>query len=259
MSLDATNWAWRMQSLTALEKLVLLSLADRAGESHESWPSWSRLALDTCSDRKTVGKCLASLVKKNIIKKTGELKKRVPVYILIGVTSREEEKLSTEKKSSSTKNGTVSKTNSTKNGTRSSTKNGTQNLSVNLQENLSGEIPFFSIKTETQNRMTKKEVPFTDDIICQIEYYVMKSSDKRDASESIDIAIALHTKKQWRIPSGYNGITSKSIADKELRDEREKREGYAEEANVMRGIRTKVVNDSMLQLKSILNVTKPQD
>ncbi|HCJ7469482.1 TPA: helix-turn-helix domain-containing protein, partial [Acinetobacter baumannii] len=42
MSLDATVWAWKTRqkqkvggALKPLKKLVLLSLADRAGETHE--------------------------------------------------------------------------------------------------------------------------------------------------------------------------------------------------------------------------------
>ena len=37
MSLDATLWAWR-QPVTPLQKLVLLSMADRAGEDHTLCP-----------------------------------------------------------------------------------------------------------------------------------------------------------------------------------------------------------------------------
>lgn len=53
MSLDATSWAWR-QKLTSSEKLVLLSMADRAGEEHTCYPSISRMAQDTGLNRKMV-------------------------------------------------------------------------------------------------------------------------------------------------------------------------------------------------------------
>lgn len=259
MSLEATLWAWKMQAITALEKLVLLSLADRAGETHEAWPSWSRLSFDTCSDRKTVGKALKSLSEKGIIKKTGKLISRVPIYILIGVESRSSEKLSTKSKSSSTKSGTIHKTSSTKNGTRScpksgtrsSTKNGTQNLSVNLQENLPRDSSFFNIKKQTQERLEQRKIPFTEDILCQIEYYAMKHTDQREATESIDIAISLHAKKQWNIPSGYNGITAKSIAEKEAREEYDRREQFQEDAVIMRNVLTDVAKTGLTNLKSI--------
>lgn len=50
MSLDATNWAWRVGltekkggSRIPLKRLILLSLADRAGEDHCCYPSMQRL------------------------------------------------------------------------------------------------------------------------------------------------------------------------------------------------------------------------
>ena len=42
MSLDATLWAWK-QKLKPAQKLLLLSLADRAGENMECYPSVKRL------------------------------------------------------------------------------------------------------------------------------------------------------------------------------------------------------------------------
>lgn len=57
MSLDATKWAWEVQfsdrkggSLKPLKRLVLLSLADRAGEEHTCYPSVKRLEDDTNLD-----------------------------------------------------------------------------------------------------------------------------------------------------------------------------------------------------------------
>ena len=93
MSLDATNWAWRVQfkerkggSLKPLKRLVLLSLADRAGEDHTCYPSVKRLEEDTNLDRKTVMKIIAELIEDGLIQDTGERKgrtKQVKVYHLI--------------------------------------------------------------------------------------------------------------------------------------------------------------------------------
>ncbi len=258
MSLNATLWAWSQQDLSPSEKLTLLSLADRAGESHEAWPSWSRLIFDTGLNRKTIYKVLASLQEKGLIAKTGDKIKLVHVYKLIGIKGRDElstdsTKNGTGKKQTSTKNGT---TTSTKNGTTTSTKNGTQNLSVNLQRNLSGadaqKLSFFNIKTETQNRLEAKGLPYTDDLIEQIEYYAIQSSDIREPTETIDIAIALHAKKQFKIPNGYKGITAKSIAEKELREERDRKEQFQQDASIMRGIRSKAMELSMNEIKNTL-------
>lgn len=52
MSIDATRWAWAAPVNNSSQRLVLLSLADRAGEEHTAWPSIERLAKDTVLDKK---------------------------------------------------------------------------------------------------------------------------------------------------------------------------------------------------------------
>ncbi|NUG02229.1 helix-turn-helix domain-containing protein [Acinetobacter oleivorans] len=99
MSLDATIWAWKTRqkqkaggALKPLKKLVLLSLADRAGETHECYPSIARLVEDTEMDRKTVLKIIDELIEDGFIIDTGKREgktKQVKVYLLIGVKGRE--------------------------------------------------------------------------------------------------------------------------------------------------------------------------
>ncbi|EXB27687.1 helix-turn-helix domain protein [Acinetobacter baumannii 1437282] len=99
MSLDASMWAWKTRqkqkkggALKPLKKLVLLSLADRAGEDHVCYPSIARLVEDTEMDRKTVLKIIDELIEDGLIVDTGERKgrtKQVKVYILIGIKGRE--------------------------------------------------------------------------------------------------------------------------------------------------------------------------
>ena len=72
MSLNATLWAWS-QNLTAPQKLILLSLADRAGENHEAWPSISRLELDTGLNRKTIMGHLQNLQDMGLITEVGKV------------------------------------------------------------------------------------------------------------------------------------------------------------------------------------------
>lgn len=91
MSLDATRWAWQQRDITAAQKLVLLSLADRAGEDHTAWPTNERLTKDTCLDRKTVLSALATLSLKGFIRDTGRRAgrtKQVKVWQLIDVEGR---------------------------------------------------------------------------------------------------------------------------------------------------------------------------
>ena len=125
MSLDATVWAWKATVSCASERLVLLALADRAGDDHKCFPSLKRLEKDTTLNRKTIIKVLDELELKSLIKFTGEIKGNgVKVYQLIGVFGREDYSDTSTKKGTSTKNGTgVNLGTSSKNGT--STNNGT--------------------------------------------------------------------------------------------------------------------------------------
>ena len=151
MSIDATRWAWTQRDLSPSEKLVLLALADRAGENMTCFPSNERLQSDTGLNRKTIIACTASLIAKGLVTDTGlrcGQTKQIRVLKLIGVEARENIK--------STENGTVPKVepsqnwNSTENGTvpkvdakegervpfldGKGPKNGTRNLSENLPE-----------------------------------------------------------------------------------------------------------------------------
>jgi DNA-binding transcriptional MocR family regulator len=53
MSLEATKSAWKLK-LKSSQKLVILSLADRADSNNFCFPSIARLTKDTCLNRKTV-------------------------------------------------------------------------------------------------------------------------------------------------------------------------------------------------------------
>ncbi len=95
MSIDATNWAWNVSVKSSAQRLILLSLADRAGEDHRCYPSNKRLAEDTVLNIKTVQKVVNELIELGLIFDTGERKghtKQVRVLQLIGVNSRENNK-----------------------------------------------------------------------------------------------------------------------------------------------------------------------
>lgn len=138
MSVDATIWAWKSPVQSSAQRVVLLSMADRAGEGHTCYPSVSRLAQDCCLDRKTVMRAIDQLEQLGLVRDTGSIRGNgVKVYQLIGVTGREDvprtEKTTSTKSGTSTKNDTSTKigtATSTKNGTSTSTKNGTQNLPI---------------------------------------------------------------------------------------------------------------------------------
>ena len=148
MSLDATIWAWRAEVQNSSQRLVLLTLADRAGENHKCFPSLKRMEKDTKLNRKTIIKVLDELESGKLIKFTGETAGNgVKIYQLIGVMGREEDTPTDTKNGTSTNNGTgsnlgtsskngtstnIGTSTSTNNGTATSTNIGTQNLPYNF-------------------------------------------------------------------------------------------------------------------------------
>lgn len=174
MSLDATIWAWRAEVESSTQRLILLSLADRAGEDHKCYPSIMRMVKDTKMNRKTIIKVLDDLEQKALIKFTGSIVGNgVKVYQLLGVVGREDETTSTKKGTSgkngtstnlgtgsnigtSTENGTST---STENGTETSTEIGTQNLPRNLPIESKNKKDWFCLKK------LREEISLADDSI----------------------------------------------------------------------------------------------
>ncbi|MDC5575997.1 helix-turn-helix domain-containing protein [Acinetobacter baumannii] len=168
MSLDATVWAWKTRqkqkvggALKPLKKLVLLSLADRAGETHECYPSIARLVDDTEMDRKTVLKIIDELIEDGFIIDTGKREgktKQVKVYLLIGVKGREtvptKVHFDTENDDlNNTNNGTVPTTEQFQQFHErvptiplNSPNVGTQNLSMNLSDESKNKKTWLSLK-----------------------------------------------------------------------------------------------------------------
>lgn len=144
MSVDATRWAWQ-QPVKPSQKLVLLTLADRADEYFNCYPSISRMVNDTGLDRKTIIRALQSLEAEGFLsiqKTDGERN----YYSLIGVSDRHEIKLTRPK------NGTgrpVPKTVLDQSQKRD------DHQSQNWDTNLSIE-PNKNLKKETTNVVSKK-------------------------------------------------------------------------------------------------------
>ncbi len=88
MSLDATRWAWQ-QKVTATQKLVLLSLADRADENHNCYPSTARLCDDTGLYRETIFEAIKQLEQLKLLSVTRQLGKGNK-FTLLGVSNRHE-------------------------------------------------------------------------------------------------------------------------------------------------------------------------
>lgn len=93
MSVDATRWAWMQRDIRGIAKTVLLSLADRANEYHEAYPSTSRLAEDNGVSERSVFRALGKLKRTGKIKPVGTTAKGTIKYQLLGVQGREDHEL----------------------------------------------------------------------------------------------------------------------------------------------------------------------
>lgn len=88
MSVDATRFVWKLSKndITPLEKLILLSIADRCGEAGECWPSLARLHNDTGIARRAIILHRNKLIEQGILRFTGEYRgrsKQIPVMQLM--------------------------------------------------------------------------------------------------------------------------------------------------------------------------------
>jgi biotin operon repressor len=71
MSYRALSWAAK-QSLPALEKLVLLMLADRADDNDKCWPSVPKLMEDCSMSRAHVQKCRKKLEERGLVRRVAQ-------------------------------------------------------------------------------------------------------------------------------------------------------------------------------------------
>lgn len=100
MSVEATLATWRLskKQVNSTEKFFLMACANRAGESHECWPSIKRLCADTGYDRKTIMKTRQLVIDKGLLIYSGEFKGRsgqIPVMQLTYVDNSVSEFTST--------------------------------------------------------------------------------------------------------------------------------------------------------------------
>lgn len=208
MSLDATVWAWKTRqkqkaggALKPLKKLVLLSLADRAGETHECYPSIARLVDDTEMDRKTVLKIIDELIEDGFIIDTGKREgktKQVKVYLLIGVKGRETVPTTVHFDTgnddlNSTNNGTVPTTEQFQQFHErvptiplNSTNVGTRNLSSNLSDESKNKKTWLCFKKLREEiLLSDKSVDF-DQLVMESWYHrELRAFELNNASKNL--------------------------------------------------------------------------
>jgi hypothetical protein len=258
MSICATNWAWSLQDITSTEKLILLSYADRAGESMEAWPSKKRLERDTCLCFNAVDKGLKSLVKKGYLVKTGEVKKQVPVYRLIGVKAREDSPKMPNKK---TPPPNISPPNNggsppPKYGPPTPPKYGIQNHKKNHQENPKSETPSFSsfsdFKTFVTDLVASTGKQPIEVLIEEVIFYADKFKTKRDMSESVKMAIPLIKSGLWKTPHGFKGFSSKAVKQNDEEQEKLKQIQIQQDAKIGRALNKAVKTGNRQSLAEML-------
>lgn len=176
MSLDATRWAWQ-QKVSATQKLVLLSLADRADENSHCYPSTSRLVNDTGLYRETIFDAIKSLEELKLLSVTRALGKGNK-FTLLGVTDRHE---------TSSKNNTSREkpTSSEKPTPTSSEKPTTQSVNADTYQSVNADTEstiesINNLSVESTNKKSSKKIDFFSGINKQVvsDYLELRKARK---------------------------------------------------------------------------------
>lgn len=253
MSNQAITWAADIENVSMAEKCLLLILANHANNFHEAYPSWTRILKQTRMSRNTLYKCLVSLQSKGYILKTGDLKRQTFIYRLMIVETYNQPILSTtstkidtsEKLSTGTKIDTGT---STKIDTTTSTNFGTWKPKQNPKRNHQAKYVFLDTKTQIKNRLQTLHLTSSEDLVSQILFYIetkaIQEDNLEDNAKFINIACSLVKRNLWKIPNGWNGITSKSIKDEEAEYERKKQIQIIEDGKMARAIASEALSRS---------------
>ena len=88
MSLRATDWGWKQDSISSTQKLVLLDLCDRANKDHVCWPKQATIAGRTRLTERAVNTALKVLVELGLINRRPRMigKKRTSDWITLLVS-----------------------------------------------------------------------------------------------------------------------------------------------------------------------------
>lgn len=84
MSVKAISWALdHVTGLTATQKCILISIADRCNQDNECWPSYDDICRRTGADRHTVSRALKKFVAMGIVEKAKRFSKSTVYKLLI--------------------------------------------------------------------------------------------------------------------------------------------------------------------------------
>lgn len=176
MSLDATRWAWQ-QKVSATQKLVLLSLADRADENHHCYPSTKRLVDDTGLYRETIFDAIKSLEELKLLSVTRALGKGNK-FTLIGINDRHET-------SSDLPTGSKKPTSSKKPTPTSSDLPTTQSVNADTYQSVNADTESTiestnNLSIESTNKKSSKKIEFFTGINPQVvsDYLAVRKAKK---------------------------------------------------------------------------------
>ena len=217
MSLDATRWAW-LQDVRPCQKLVLLSLADRADEHHRCYPSIRRLESDTGLDRKTIMSAIKEMESAGLLvthRQTGAVNE----YQLMDVHCRADIYSQSQKRDQSQK--------------RTSTKNGTAPVPE------TGQDQYQKRDTESTNNLprtkergkTQKRKRFVRPSLREVEQYIREIGGSTDAQQWMDF----YESKGWKVGKTPMKDWKACVRTWERRHEADQRDRY--DTDYQRGMR----------------------
>ncbi len=93
-----------------------------------------------------------------------------------------------------------------------------------------------AVKDHVVQVVKKRNVSVGPEIIEQIVFYIGALRIFNEVNKKINIALKKVRENKWNIPSGYNGITYKSIKEKEELYLKQKKEMYQEEKKIFKKI-----------------------
>lgn len=157
MSIECLNFAIQAKTTRAADKLILMLLANYAGDGNQSFPCIERLTNESCLDRKTVLTAIKRLIASGLITDTKKRLGRTDGVKIYRINL------------SSPKNGTLSNGSSTEIGRKqsqkrigSSPKNGTENHQLTNKDPL-------DLKGNKSNEKTYMPPNFMDGVFRKVD------------------------------------------------------------------------------------------
>jgi hypothetical protein len=117
------------------------------------------------------------------------------------------------------------------------------------------------IKNHINQTLANRKESIPDHLVDEIIFYVGIHVGYDAVVKKVNVALKLIRESRWNTPHGYKGITSKSIREKEEREQKAKHEQYQEEARAFSRMAVAVSNlpvpSSIDEYRNRANIHKP--